>query len=117
MPLHGGIWTLCINLSDDEIKQLRSKGFPSIDHCFNYLASNENLRNNDESRPDWQHSESQTSLRPHLSRYNNVLSISFSFSFVPHFFLLYKCSGTFNLISTLNAASIPFFNAFSEETF
>lgn len=66
-----GIWTLCINLSQEEVKQLRSKGFPPREHCVNYLASNE-IRN-EESRPDWQHSESQTPLRPHLSRYNNVL--------------------------------------------
>lgn len=67
-----GIWTLCINLSEDEVKQLRNKGFPPRQHCVNYLANNENARNNDDSRPDWQHSESQTPLRPHLSRYNRI---------------------------------------------
>jgi hypothetical protein len=67
-----GIWTLCVNLNDDEIKQLRTKGFPSVDHCFNYLSGNaDSSRNNDELRADWQHSEFQPSLHPHLSRYNN----------------------------------------------
>lgn len=68
-----GIWTLCINLSENEVKELRSKGFPSREHCVNYLANNENARNNEDSRPDWQHSESQTPLRPHLSRYNKEM--------------------------------------------
>lgn len=68
-----GIWTLCINLKEDEIRQLRTKGFPpTVDHCYNYLSGNaENTRNDEFRVADWQHSESQTSLQPHLSRYNN----------------------------------------------
>lgn len=69
MPMHGGIWTLCSDLRDDEIRELGKKGFPAVNQCFNYLAGN-----NDEPRADWQHSESQTSIHPHLSRYNNNVS-------------------------------------------
>lgn len=74
--MHGGIWTLCINLRDDEIRELGKKGFPAVAQCFNYLAGNiDNSRagGGDEPRADWQHSESQTTIHPHLSRYNNVL--------------------------------------------
>lgn len=76
--MHGGIWTLCINLRDDEIRELAKKGFPAYPQCFNYLAGNiDNSRagGGDEPRADWQHSESQSQIRPHLSRYNrNVLA-------------------------------------------
>lgn len=74
VPMHGGIWTLCINLRDDEIRELGKKGFPAVAQCFNYLAGNiDNSRSGggDEPRADWQHSESQTPIHPHLSRYNN----------------------------------------------
>lgn len=75
--MHGGIWTLCINLRDDEIRELGKKGFPAVSQCFNYLAGNmDNSRSggSDEPRADWQHSESQTPIHPHLSRYNNNVS-------------------------------------------
>jgi hypothetical protein len=76
VPMHGGIWTLCIDLRDDEIRELSKKGFPATAQCFNYLAGNiENARSvNDEPRADWQHSESQSPIHPHLSRYNNNVS-------------------------------------------
>lgn len=77
VPMHGGIWTLCINLRDDEIRELGKKGFPAVSQCFNYLAGNmDNSRSggSDEPRADWQHSESQTPIHPHLSRYNNNVS-------------------------------------------
>lgn len=74
--MHGGIWTLCIDLRDDEIRELGKKGFPAVAQCFNYLAGNVDSRSGggDEPRADWQHSESQSPLRPHLSRYNNNVS-------------------------------------------
>lgn len=77
VPMHGGIWTLCIDLRDDEIRELGKKGFPAVAQCFNYLAGNVDSRSGggDEPRADWQHSESQSPLRPHLSRYNNNVSI------------------------------------------
>jgi hypothetical protein len=88
VPMHGGIWTLCINLRDDEIRELSQKGFPAYPACFNYLAGNlDNSRSggSDEPRADWQHSESQSPIRPHLSRYNrNVLA-----SINPTLILLY----------------------------
>ncbi|CRL02409.1 CLUMA_CG015192, isoform A [Clunio marinus] len=77
VPMHGGIWTLCINLREDEIRELSKKGFPSVNMCFNYLAgNNDNGRSGggEEPRADWQHSEFQTSIHPHLRMQN--LSIS-----------------------------------------
>lgn len=79
VPMHGGIWTLCINLRDDEIRELGKKGFPAVAQCFNYLAGNidnSRLGGGEEPRADWQHSEFQTPIRPHLSRYNKNVSIN-----------------------------------------
>ncbi|KAL7033558.1 hypothetical protein ACKWTF_007639 [Chironomus riparius] len=73
--MHGGIWSLCFNLKEEEIVRLRPKGFPNVNLCFNYLTQNsENTKNDDLKLPDWQHVESQTSLQPHLRMQN--LSIS-----------------------------------------
>jgi hypothetical protein len=76
VPMHGGIWTLCIDLTDDEIRQVSTgDGFPrtSQQQCVNYLAGNmESAKGLEEERSDWQHSEFQASLHPHLSRYNRL---------------------------------------------
>ncbi|KAL7033551.1 hypothetical protein ACKWTF_007639 [Chironomus riparius] len=75
VSMHGGIWSLCFNLKEEEIVRLRPKGFPNVNLCFNYLTQNsENTKNDDLKLPDWQHVESQTSLQPHLRMQN--LSIS-----------------------------------------
>ncbi|XP_046803883.1 probable serine/threonine-protein kinase cdc7, partial [Lucilia cuprina] len=74
VPMHGGIWTLCIDLPLHEIQELRRHPkFPrSAPTCLNYLAgSTENARG-EEQRNDWQHSESQTTLQPHLSTYGTI---------------------------------------------
>jgi len=74
--MHGGIWTLCIDLSEHDMRLLGRVGFPRAAPCVNYLAGsldssgNSGRNNGEEPRNDWQHSESQTSLQPHLSRYN-----------------------------------------------
>lgn len=75
VPVHGGIWTLCTNLNETELLILQNEiGFPKkIKKCVSYLDGNvDNSRTVgvDEPRADWQHSESQTSLNPNLSRYN-----------------------------------------------
>ncbi|KAM7360355.1 uncharacterized protein ACRADG_004976 isoform 2-T5 [Cochliomyia hominivorax] len=57
VPMHGGIWTLCIDLPLHEIQELRRHPkFPrSAPTCLNYLAgSSENARG-EEQRNDWQH--------------------------------------------------------------
>lgn len=57
--MHGGIWTLCIDLPLPELQELRRhpKFPPSAPTCLNYLAgSSENARG-EEQRNDWQHSK------------------------------------------------------------
>lgn len=59
VPMHGGIWTLCIDLPPPELQELRRhpKFPPSAPTCLNYLAgSSENARG-EEQRNDWQHSK------------------------------------------------------------
>lgn len=83
VPIHGGIWTLCTKLNEHEIEIITLKGYPEgKEKCVSYLAGVDNSRTIgvDEPRADWQHSESQTSLNPHLSRYNeNVFDFNFNF--------------------------------------
>jgi hypothetical protein len=64
-----GIWSLCINLKEMEIMQLRPKGFPKVNLCYNYLTdASDSSKNENFKLSDWQHIESQTSLQPHLSK-------------------------------------------------
>lgn len=61
-----------MSLKEEEIMQLRSKGFPNVNLCYNYLTDNsENTKNGDLKLSDWQHVESQ-SLQPHLSNYKQT---------------------------------------------
>ncbi|CAD6991339.1 unnamed protein product [Ceratitis capitata] len=74
VPMHGGIWTLCIDLPMQELQELRRhpkfpRGAPP---CVNYLAGSMENARGEEQRNDWQHSESQTSLQPHLSTYGTI---------------------------------------------
>jgi hypothetical protein len=73
--MHGGIWTLCMNLEEHEYRQLISNGLPTKNHlCVNYLAgdgADENKKLPEDVRTDWQHSESP--LQPHLSRYTKCV--------------------------------------------
>uniref|UniRef100_A0A1S4HAQ7 Uncharacterized protein n=1 Tax=Anopheles gambiae TaxID=7165 RepID=A0A1S4HAQ7_ANOGA len=87
VPMNGGIWTLCIDLTAEEIREMSNDGFPQVDQCVNYLAGTmESAQGNDEdARADWQHSESQASLHPHLSRYSATRLISL---------LVYLCSSS-----------------------
>ncbi|KFB44648.1 AGAP013010-PA-like protein [Anopheles sinensis] len=57
VPMNGGIWTLCIDLTPDEIRTMSNDGFPQVEQCVNYLAGTmESAQGNDEdARADWQH--------------------------------------------------------------
>ncbi|XP_058116597.1 uncharacterized protein LOC131288208 isoform X2 [Anopheles ziemanni] len=78
VPMNGGIWTLCIDLTPEEIRTMSNDGFPQVEQCVNYLAGTmESAQGNDEdARADWQHSESQASLHPHLRMQNLSISCS-----------------------------------------
>ena len=39
------------------MKELHKKGFPNREQCVNHMSINDNSRNNEETRPDWQHSK------------------------------------------------------------
>ncbi|XP_043479542.1 uncharacterized protein LOC122509488 [Leptopilina heterotoma] len=50
VPMHGGIWTMCVSLSDEEIRLLERIGFPQ-ERCINYLYPDEA---HEEMRAVWQ---------------------------------------------------------------
>lgn len=69
VPMHGGIWTLCVNLNEHETRLLSRIGYPRNKTCDNYLAGGledktdmrfegklDGMRG-DEPRADWQHSK------------------------------------------------------------
>ncbi|CAG9862443.1 unnamed protein product [Phyllotreta striolata] len=55
VPMHGGIWTLCVSLTDEEIGLLGRVGFPTVQSCVNYLAGGIDGLKGYEPRTDWQH--------------------------------------------------------------
>ncbi|KAL6446177.1 hypothetical protein ACFW04_001073 [Cataglyphis niger] len=50
VPMHGGIWIMCVTLSEEEIQLLSQVGFPQ-ERCINYLTPNEA---HEEIRVAWQ---------------------------------------------------------------
>ncbi|XP_033164131.1 uncharacterized protein LOC117143518 [Drosophila mauritiana] len=78
VPMHGGIWTLCIDLPIQQLQELRrNPKFPrGAPPCVNYLAGSMENARGEEQRNDWQHSESQVTLQPHLRMQNLSISCS-----------------------------------------
>ncbi|XP_030374154.1 uncharacterized protein LOC115623759 [Scaptodrosophila lebanonensis] len=78
VPMYGGIWTLCINLPMQQLQELRrNPKFPrGAPPCVNYLAGSMENARGEEQRNDWQHSESQVTLQPHLRMQNLSISCS-----------------------------------------
>lgn len=69
--MYGGIWTLCKDLTHQEMRILREGyGLQRSEICENYLKEGCKRNEIEEVPNDFQHSESQSSLQPHLSRYN-----------------------------------------------
>lgn len=63
--MHGGIWTLCIDLTDSEMRKLGPYGFPSTNQCISYLAeTSENNHHDDYSA----HVDYQMTRRSSLSK-------------------------------------------------
>ncbi|XP_015516619.1 uncharacterized protein LOC124297343 [Neodiprion virginianus] len=50
VPMNGGIWTLCVSLTEEEIRLLGRVGFPQ-EKCINYLTPDEA---HEEIRATWQ---------------------------------------------------------------
>ncbi|XP_055540957.1 uncharacterized protein LOC129727291 isoform X1 [Wyeomyia smithii] len=79
VPMNGGIWTLCVDLTPQEIRSMSIDGFPQVEQCVNYLAGNDDGNpptNEENTRAEWQHSEFQPSLHPHLRMQNLSISCS-----------------------------------------
>ncbi|XP_055612067.1 uncharacterized protein LOC129758563 isoform X1 [Uranotaenia lowii] len=58
VPMNGGIWTLCIDLTPEEIGSMSSDGFPQVEQCVNYLAGNTDSGqqiSEENTRAEWQH--------------------------------------------------------------
>uniref|UniRef100_A0A336M2S7 CSON009461 protein n=1 Tax=Culicoides sonorensis TaxID=179676 RepID=A0A336M2S7_CULSO len=73
VPMHGGVWTMCIDLTQDEIRQISERGIPGPNTCVKYLADAENLEEEVEIK-DWRQIETQPALHPQIRMQN--LSIS-----------------------------------------
>lgn len=65
VPMHGGIWTLCIDLSESEMRQLGPYGFPNAVKCISYLAQSTDINTSEEYS---QHGSYQTIRRPSMSK-------------------------------------------------
>ncbi|KAF5302083.1 hypothetical protein FQR65_LT08633 [Abscondita terminalis] len=55
VPMHGGIWTLCLSLTAEDIQLLQQVGFPQLQPCVNYLADGIEGVKDYEPRSGWQH--------------------------------------------------------------
>lgn len=55
VPMHGGIWTLCLSLQAEDMLLLQQVGFPPIQSCVNYLADGIDGVRGYAPRSDWQH--------------------------------------------------------------
>ncbi|XP_055637126.1 uncharacterized protein LOC129775910 isoform X3 [Toxorhynchites rutilus septentrionalis] len=109
VPMNGGIWTLCVDLTAEEIRSLSIDGFPQVNQCVNYLAGNtDSAQTNEENnaRAEWQHSEFQPSLHPHLSR--NAKLIDIMLTGVSHNFGQCRTSRSFWSLSTTNQCRISY---------
>ncbi|XP_021937029.1 uncharacterized protein LOC110838282 [Zootermopsis nevadensis] len=52
IPMHGGIWTLCVSLTEEQIRLLLRAGFTRT-RCHNYLDTD--ITRGEEARTVWQH--------------------------------------------------------------
>ncbi|KAK5641426.1 hypothetical protein RI129_009973 [Pyrocoelia pectoralis] len=55
VPMHGGIWTLCLSLTAEDILLLQQVGFPVVRQCVNYLADGIDGVKDYDPRTGWQH--------------------------------------------------------------
>lgn len=65
VPMHGGIWTLCIDLTDADMRQLGRYGFPHASKCISYLAESIELSQHDDYSL---HGDYQMARRPSMRK-------------------------------------------------
>lgn len=97
--MHGGIWTLCIDLTDGEMQYLGRYGFPYATKCISYLAENAELQRHDEYSI---HGDGQLPRRPSISKSANI-PYFLLFSAIPP---IRKCVIVTALLFARNAKSI-----------
>lgn len=67
VPSHGGIWTLCHDLEEHEVQQLRQYGFPRRTKCISYLDESSEYARAEEMKNEIGHGEYAPGRRPSLS--------------------------------------------------
>lgn len=74
--MHGGIWTLCIDLSGRDIRELTRHGFKAKAKCVSYLEESVEVARQEQLRYEYQHLDYQNTPHPNLSKwYNHPLPI------------------------------------------
>lgn len=66
--MHSGIWSLCVDLTEGELKELFRIGMPHASQCINYLAESAEFSRHEDMKFD-QHGDLQVTRRPSLSKY------------------------------------------------
>lgn len=67
VPMHGGIWTLCIDLTAREMNELAGHGFRAKVKCVSYLTESVEVLRREQLRYEYQHIDYQYSPHPNLS--------------------------------------------------
>lgn len=73
VPMHGGIWTMCVDLTDDELRSLGKQGFPRVVKCLNYLAIS-HAEEEKASRVDFLHDNQP--LHPQISKFLHFVTLN-----------------------------------------
>lgn len=71
--MHGGIWSLCVDLIESELRELTRNGMPPALQCINYLAESSEYSKHDDLKFD-QHGDYQVTKRPSLSKLPAIYS-------------------------------------------
>lgn len=74
VPMHGGIWTLCIDLTGREMKELTRYGFKAKAKCVSYLAESAEVSRHEQLRYEYQHLDYQNAPHPNLSKRNEAFN-------------------------------------------
>lgn len=72
VPMHGGIWTMCIDLTEDEIREIGQNGLPRPATCVKYLDDADTL---EPEVNDWRQIETQPMLHPQISEFFYILRV------------------------------------------
>lgn len=67
--MHGGIWTLCIDLSGRDIRELSRHGFKAKAKCVSYLEESVEVARQEQLRYEYQHLDYQNTPHPNLSKW------------------------------------------------